>query len=167
MEKMVNDILLTTEFTQEDIEYSKKRHVEIFDGEYGFSEYFNRYATGAIDKFPQTYNPEKDFMLIAKVDGKFGGTVTLIGEGEEEGIARLRFFFVEPFTRGKGVGKLLFTTAMSMAKEMGYRHLYFSTYNVLEPARNMYRNLGYVITKETPEDEVLPGAVEEIWEIDL
>lgn len=165
MEKTVNNILLTTEFTQEDIEFSKKRHVEIFDGEYGFSEYFNKYATAAIDRFPQTYNPEKDFMLIAKVEGKFGGTVTLIGE--ENGNARLRFFFVEPFTRGKGVGKLLFNTAMSMAKDMGYSHLYFSTYNVLKPARNMYRNLGYVITKETPEDEVLPGAVEEIWEIDI
>ena len=45
MEKIVNGILLTTDFSMEDIEYSKKRHVEIFDGEYGFSEYFNRYAT--------------------------------------------------------------------------------------------------------------------------
>lgn len=167
MEKEINGVLLTTEFTQEDIEYSKKRHIEIFDGEYGFSEYFNKYATGAIDKFPKTYNSEKDFMLIAKVDGKFGGTVTLIGQGEEEGVARLRFFFVEPFTRGKGVGKLLFTTAISMAKEMGYKHLYFSTYNLLKPARNMYRQLGFVITKETPEDEVVQGAVEEIWEKDI
>ena len=105
MEKMVNDVLLTTVFTQEDIEYSKKRHVEIFDSEYNFSEFFNKYATQAIDNFPKTYNLEKDFMLIAKVDGKFGGTITLIGE--EDGNARLRFFFVEPFTRGKGVGKLI------------------------------------------------------------
>jgi hypothetical protein len=71
MEKIVNDVLLTTTFTQEDIEYSKKRHVEIFGSEYGFSEFFNKYATAAIDAFPKTYNPEKDFMLIAKVDGKF------------------------------------------------------------------------------------------------
>ncbi|MBR5520514.1 MAG: GNAT family N-acetyltransferase [Oscillospiraceae bacterium] len=165
MEKIVNDILLTTEFTQEDIEYSKRRHVEIFDGEYGFSEFFNKYALAAIDDFAKTYNPEKDFMLTARLDGKFGGTVTLIGE--ENGMGRLRFFFVEPFTRGKGVGRLLFTTAMSMAKDMGCNHLYFSTYNVLESARNLYRDLGYVVTKETPEDEVLPGAIEEIWEIDL
>lgn len=165
MEKRINDIILTTDFTQADIEYSKKRHVEIFDSEYGFSEYFNKYATSAIDKFPHTYNPERDFMLIAKVDGKFGGTITLIGE--EDGNARLRFFFVEPFTRGKGVGKLIFTTAMSMAKDMGYSHLYFSTYNLLKPARNMYRQLGFTITKETPEYEVAPGAVEEIWEKDI
>ena len=95
MEKMVNDVLLTTTFTQEDIEYSKKRHVEIFGSEYGFSEFFNKYATAAIDAFPKTYNPEKDFMLIAKVEDKFAGTITFMGE--ENGVGRLRFFFVEPF----------------------------------------------------------------------
>ena len=165
MEKIINNILLTTDFTQEDIEYSKKRHMEIFGSEYGFSEFFNKHATGAIDDFPKNYNPEKDFMLIAKVDGKFAGTITYIGE--ENGIGRLRFFFVEPFTRGKGVGRLIFTTAMSMAKDMGCNHIYFSTYNVLKPARNMYRSLGFVITKETPEDIVAPGVVEEIWEKDI
>ena len=92
MEKIVNDILLTTTFTQEDIEYSKKRHVEIFGSEYGFSQFFNKYATAAIDAFPKTYNEEKDFMLIAKVDGKFGGTITFMGE--ENGVGRLRFFFL-------------------------------------------------------------------------
>ncbi len=165
MEKIVNNVFLTTKFTQEDIEYSKKRHVEIFDGEYGFSEFFNKYATQAIDNFPKTYNPEKDFMLIAKVDGKFGGTITFMGEGD--GVGRLRFFFVEPFTRGKGVGRLVFTTAMNMAKEMGYNHIYFSTYNVLNAARTMYRSLGFQITKETPEDAVASGVVEEIWEKDI
>ncbi len=167
MEKEINGVLLTTTFTQEDIEYSKKRHIEIFDGEYNFSEHFNKYALGAIDDFAKSYNPEKDFMLIAKVDGKFGGTITLITEGEKEGTGRLRFFFVEPFTRGKGVGKLLFTTAMDMAKEMGCNHLYFSTMNVLEPARNMYRKLGFTITEETPDELTAPGVVEEIWEKDI
>ena len=165
MEKMVNDVLLTTTFTMGDIEYSKKRHVEIFGSEYGFSEFFNKYATAAIDAFPKSYNPEKDFMLIAKVEDKFAGTITFMGE--ENGIGRLRFFFVEPFTRGKGVGRLVFTTAMDMAKEMGYNHLYFSTYNVLNAARTMYRTLGFVITKETPEEEVAPGVIEEIWEKDI
>ena len=165
MEKMVNDVLLTTTFTMEDIEYSKKRHVEIFGSEYGFSEFFNKYATAAIDAFPKTYDPEKDFMLIAKVEDKFAGTITFMGE--ENGVGRLRFFFVEPFTRGKGVGRLVFTTAMDMAKEMGYNHLYFSTYNVLNAARTMYRTLGFVITKETPEEEVAPGVIEEIWEKDI
>ena len=165
MVKEVNGVTLTTEFTHEDIEYSMKRHIEIFDGEYGFSEYFNKYATGKIAEFEHIYNPEKDFMLIAKVDGKFAGTITLIGE--EDGNARLRYFFVEPFTRGKGVGKLTFTTAMELAKEMGYTHLYFTTYNVLKVARTMYRQLGFEITETVPDENVAPGVIEEYWAKDI
>ena len=56
---------------------------------------------------------------------------------------------------------------VDMAKEMGYNHLYFSTYNVLNAARTMYRSLGFIITKETPEEEVAPGVIEEIWEKDI
>lgn len=165
MVKEVNGVILTTEFTHEDIEYSMKRHIEIFDSEYGFSEYFNKYATGKIAEFENIYNPEKDFMLVSKVDGKFAGTITLIGE--EGGNARLRYFFVEPFTRGKGVGKLTFTTAMELAKEMGYTHLYFTTYNVLKVARTMYRQLGFEITQTIPDENVAPGVIEEYWAKDI
>ena len=104
---------------------------------------------------------------IAKSAYEHGAKLIFTFMGEENGIGRLRFFFVEPFTRGKGVGRLVFTTAMSMAKDMGYNHLYFSTYNVLNAARTMYRSLGFVITKETPEEEVAPGVIEEIWEKDI
>ncbi len=165
MVKEVNGVKFTTEFTHRDIEYSIKRHIEIFDNEYGFSEYFNKYATGKIAEFEKNYNPEKDFMLISKVEEKFAGTITLIGE--ENGNARLRYFFVEPFTRGKGIGKLLFITAMELAKEMGYNHLYFTTYNVLKIARTMYHQLGFEITQTIPDENVAPGVIEEYWAKDI
>jgi hypothetical protein len=38
---------------------------------------------------------------------------------------------------------------------------------VLNAARTMYRSLGFIITKETPEEEVAPGVIEEIWEKDI
>lgn len=161
----IEGITLTTDFTQRDIDYSIKRHIEIFDSEYGFSREFNNNVTKLIKSFGENYNPDKEFMLIAKENGKFAGTITVLCQ--EEGKARLRYFFVEPFTRGKGVGRLLFTTAMNMAKEKGCTHAYFSTYNVLKPARTMYRHLGFEITHTQPDDDVAAGVVEEIWEKDL
>ena len=56
-------------------------------------------------------------MLIAKLNGKFAGTITAIGR--ENGNVQLRFFFVEPIARGLGLGKLLFTIVMKKSKEMG------------------------------------------------
>lgn len=165
MIKEINGVTLTTDFTHEDIKHSIEKHIEIFDTEFGFTEYFNEMVRDAIGDFENIYNPEKDFMLVSKVDGKFAGTITLLGE--ENGNARLRYFFVEPFARGKGVGKITFTTAMDLAKEMGYTHLYFSTFNVLKVARTMYRQLGFEITKTLPEEEVGAGVIEEYWEKDI
>ena len=56
---------------------------------------------------------------------------------------------------------------MSMAKDMGYSHLYFSTYNVLKVARTMYRQLGFEITQTIPDEEVAPGVIEEFWAKDI
>lgn len=160
-----NKIVLTTDFTDEDIEYSVKRHIEIFDSEYHFLQPFNVGVTHLIRDFKKTYNPKRDFMLIAKLNGKFAGTITAIGR--VNGNVQLRFFFVEPIARGLGLGKLLFTTAMKKSKEMGYTHAFFSTYNVLKVARTMYRQLGFQITRTEPDEEVAPGVIEEIWEKDL
>ena len=165
MEKVNGEVIITDEFTQRDIDHSVKRHTEIFTEEYGFSEIFNESVAGLVADFGKNFNPENEFMLVARVDGLFGGTISCICQ--DDGQARLRYFFVEPFIRGHGVGRKLFTTAMEKAKEMGSKHAYFTTYNVLKPARNMYSNLGFVITHTEPDEEVAPGVIEETWEKDL
>ena len=53
------------------------------------------------------------------------------------------------------------------AKEMGYNHLYFSTYSVLKVARTMYRELGFTVTDSYDDEEVGNGVKEEIWEKDI
>ena len=160
-----NSVIITDKFTQRDIDHSIKRHTEIFTREYGFSEIFNESVAGLIADFGRNFDPENEFMLVARVEGEFGGTIS--GICYPDGNARLRYFFVEPFTRGKGVGRKLFTTAMDKVKEKGCNHIWFSTYNVLEPARNMYRSLGFAITRTEPDEEVGPGVIEETWEKDL
>ncbi len=158
-------LILTTDFTKEDVDYCTKRHLEIYSEEFGLSQVFFDNVVSLIDEFYREYDSEKDFMLVARDNGRFAGTITMIGE--EDGNARLRFFFVEPFTRGKGVGKLLFTTAMQLSKDMGYTHAYFSTFNVNKIARTMYRKLGFKMTGEESAEEFGHGLIEENWEKDL
>lgn len=165
MEKTVNDILLTTDFTAEDIELSIKRQREIFGGEFGFLDSSHPYAEKAIREFAVNWDKQKDFMLIAKENSKFAGTITFMGE--ENGVGHLRFLILEPHLRGKGIGKAIVTTALEWAKEMGYNHIWLSTHSVLETARHMYTKLGFVKVSEEPADEVVPNAMEEVWEIDI
>ncbi|MBQ8603336.1 MAG: GNAT family N-acetyltransferase [Oscillospiraceae bacterium] len=165
MEKSVNGVLLTTEFTMEDVETSIRRQREIFGGEFGFLDSSHPYAEKAIREFVKTWQAEKDFMLVAKAGDRFVGTITFMGE--ENGVGRLRFLIVEPDMRGKGLGKAIVTTALEWAKDMGYSHIYLSTHSILNTARRMYSKLGFVKTGEESAEEVCPGAMEEVWEIDV
>lgn len=165
MEKVVNGVLLTTEFTPEDVETSIRRQREIFGGEFGFLDSSHPYAERAIRDFAANWNKEKDFMLVAKDNDRFVGTITFMGE--ENGVGRLRFLIVEPDMRGKGTGKAIMATALEWAKEMGYSHIWLSTHSVLDTARKMYAGMGFVKTGEESAEEVCPGAMEEVWEIDV
>ena len=60
MEIKVNDIVLTTDFTRADVDYSIKRHTEIFSEEFGFTDAFNEMVKKIISDFPAEYNAEKD-----------------------------------------------------------------------------------------------------------
>ena len=165
MEKIINNVLLTTDFTAEDIEISIKRQREIFGGEFGFLDSAHPYAEKAIREFAENWNKEKDFMLVARHNGRFAGTITFMGE--ENGTGRLRFLILEPHLRGQGIGKAIVTTALEWAKAMGYNHIWLSTHSVLETARKMYRKLGFIKISEEPADEVVPNAMEEVWEINI
>ncbi len=165
IETNIENLILTTDFTDEDIAYCLQRHKEIYTQEFGLNASFEDNLDELLTDFRDRFDPEKDFMLIAKDSDRFAGTISMIGE--DDGKARLRFFFVEPFTRGKGVGKLLFTTAMKLSKQMGYTKAYFSTFNFLKIARTMYRNLGFYVKGEQSADEFGVGVIEEIWEKEL
>ena len=59
------------------------------------------------------------------------------------------------------------STALTWAEELGCRHMYLSTFDILKTARKMYSSLGFVKTAQEPADYVAPGLTEEIWEKDF
>ena len=165
MEKMYKGILLTTDFTLDEVETAIVRQREIFGGEFNFLDTSHQYAEKAQRDFIKNYDPSKQFLLITRNNGKFAGTITFMGE--DDGVGRLRFLIVEPEVRGIGLGKEIVSTALEWAKEMGYSHIYLTTHSVLEVARKMYASLGFVKVSEEPADEVCVGAMEERWDIDI
>lgn len=166
MEKhLENGIVFTDRFTQRDIETSLERQKDIFGGEFGFLDSAHDFARQAVREFCRAFRRDRDFMLVAKKDGKFIGTITLMGE--EDGRARLRFLILEPDMRGVGLGKKILSTAMEWAKDMGYTHIWLTTHSVLERAVNMYKSMGFEKTGEVPADDVCPGATEITFERDI
>ena len=127
--KEVNDVVFTTLFTDEDVEMSIDRQMDIFKEEFGFTDEENDPVRDMIRDFAHSINPEKECMLVVKRDGRLIGSVSFVGE--DNGVGRLRYVYLEPDERNKGIGKYMINLIVDMAREHGYKHLWLSTYNIL------------------------------------
>ena len=167
MKEIINghEIEIKSEISPEIIDFLIESHKSIFSKEFHFNEVFFEMVTKTITEFGIEFNAEKDFTLIAYVDGEKMGSIS--GIGRENGNVQLRFYFLHEGARGMKLGKKLFVAAMDKCKEMGYNHIFFHTFNKLEVARAMYEKLGFVITGSESSEEITQGAVEEIWEKDI
>lgn len=89
---------------------------------------------------PGRYAPPSGRMLLAKCGDAFAGCVALRQIGEE--VCEMKRLFVRPALRGKGIGKALARAILEEARRIGYKHMRLDT--VLEPAKRLYRSLGFV-----------------------
>jgi len=158
-------VVYTTAFTEQDVETSIDRQMDIFKEEFGFTDEENDPVRDMIRTFAHNINPEKECMLVVKRDGRLIGSVSFVGEGN--GIGRLRYVYLEPDERNKGIGRHMIGLIIDLAREHGYKHLWLSTYDILKAARHVYGLNGFVKTKESPAQYVSQDIMDEIWERDL
>ncbi|MBQ2911715.1 MAG: GNAT family N-acetyltransferase [Clostridia bacterium] len=128
MKEIINghEIEIKSELSPQIIEFLIDSHKSIFDKEFHFNPIFFEMVGKTITEFGKDFNPEKDFTLIAYVDGEKMGSIS--GIGRENGNVQLRFYFLHEGARGMKLGKKLFVAAMDKCKEMGYNHIFFHTF---------------------------------------
>ena len=98
---------------------------------------------------PGRYAPPSGRMLLAKCGDAFAGCVALRQIGEE--VCEMKRLFVRPALRGKGIGKALAQAILEEARGIGYKRMRLDT--VLEPAKSLYRSLGF---REIPPYQHVP-----------
>lgn len=96
------------------------------------------------------YNPEKDLVLTALVDGEMAGSITVIDRGEES--AQLRFFIVDPAYHGRGIGKQLLSMALDWCRERGIKKVFLWTVDSLPQSRALYEKTGFQIVERHTDD---------------
>jgi epoxyqueuosine reductase len=109
---------------------------------------------------PGRYAPPSGRMLLAKADGAYVGCVALRQIGE--GTCEMKRLFVQPGWRGKGIGRALARAVLEEARHIGYKRIRLDT--VLEPAKNLYRSLGF---REIPPYQHVPIAGVVFMELEL
>jgi peptidyl-dipeptidase Dcp len=65
-----------------------------------------------------------------------------------EGVAQLRYFYVEPEYRGIGLGKKLMELYMEFLTSRNYASSYLWTTNELDAAASLYMRHGFRLTAE-------------------
>ncbi|HEX7030091.1 MAG TPA: GNAT family N-acetyltransferase [Gammaproteobacteria bacterium] len=146
-----------------DIGWIVHRHGVLYAEEYGWNERFEGLVAEVASDFLLTHDTANERCWIAECDARIAGSIFLMrGDG---GFGKLRLLYVEPWTRGLGIGRLLVDTCITAAKDAGYAGLTLWTTSVLHAARRLYEAAGFVLEAEEGFDTFGPRLVGQTWRL--
>lgn len=90
---------------------------------------------------PGAYSGPEGRLFYAELDGKPAGCVGI--RKFSEGVCEMKRLYVEPDSRGQGVGRDLALAAIHAARELGYRRMMIDTQPAMRIAVKLYRELGF------------------------
>ena len=153
-------------FTGSDVDFVISRQLELYKSEYGFtSDIWKAYLAGGVRTFVNYFDPEKDCMYILENEGIPAGCVAITHAGAAT--AQVRFFFLEPALRGRGLGHLLMDRAIDFCQEKCYERVFLWTFSTLMAARHLYCSRGFRITDTHENTDWGEKILEERWDLVL
>jgi DNA-binding MarR family transcriptional regulator/GNAT superfamily N-acetyltransferase len=148
-----------------DIGWIVQRHGALYNEEYRFDETFEALVADILAKLIKTYDHKKEHIWIAEIDGERVGSIVLTKANLST--AKLRLFLVEPWARGRGIGKMLIKECIIFARQAGYRKTILWTQSILHAARQLYEEWGFRLVAEEPHTSFGHDLIAETWEVDL
>jgi DNA-binding MarR family transcriptional regulator/GNAT superfamily N-acetyltransferase len=148
-----------------DIAHVVGRQAQLYTEEFGWDGSYEGLAAEIGGKFLQEFDPATDACWIAERDGRIVGSVFVVDAGN--GTAQLRLLYVEPETRGLGVGKLLVEQVIRFARDKRYRKIRLWTQSELLAARKLYAAAGFTLVESKPHRSFGRDLIGEYWELPL
>lgn len=148
-----------------DIGWTTHRQGIIYYEEYGWDERFEALCAEILAQFVQNFDAKCERAWIAEKDGEIVGSIFCVRKSPT--IAQLRLLYVEPTTRGLGIGTRLVDECVEFARQSGYRKMMLWTNSVLDSARRIYERKGFHLVKEEHHHSFGKNLVGQNWELDL
>lgn len=162
---MADEISIRTRLAPGDIGYIIYLHGTLYAQEYNLDRNFEGDVAIRMGEFAKTYDRRKDYFAVAELNGKIVGSIVINGLSDET--AQLRWFLVHPDARGRGLGHQLIDGAIAFCRERGFKKVNLWTISELKTAAHLYRQAGFVVTRE--ESHTIWGAsrTEQEYELNL
>jgi DNA-binding MarR family transcriptional regulator/GNAT superfamily N-acetyltransferase len=141
------------------------RQAILYAREYGWNQEYEALISHIVGDFVQNFDRKRERCWVAEQDGEVVGSVFLLRHPERKGVAKLRLLYVEPATRGLGIGRRLVSECTSFARQAGYRTITLWTNSVLTSARRIYEAEGYRLVHEEPHRSFGHDLVSQTWEL--
>ena len=143
--------------------YVSYLHMKFYRENYGFKPIFEYYVMKGLSEFLQ--DPSGSNLWIAETEGLVVGSIAIVKTSEA---AQLRWFLVDTEYQGRGIGRNLMTTAMRFCEEHKYQRVFLWTISTLEAARHLYKEFGFTLMEEKPNDDWTDSTIiEERWELNI
>ena len=117
------------------------------------------------ERLESTFNSSDAITLVA--DSTINGGETTIGgiiEAQFEGdTSKIRWLFVDPEHRGKGIGTQLFETAVETFREQGTEHVTASTFEANMEGEQFFERLGFEQTNDQQVEVAGESLVEHVY----
>lgn len=160
----LDDIHIRTDLQPGDLGALIQMHAKVYQDEYDYGIAFESYVAQGVAEFYQSYDPEKSRIWIAEHRGVRVGYLALMERGA---MAQLRYFVLDRYYRGIGLGKRMMELFMDYLKDKNYQGAYLWTVDELPAAAALYRRYGFLLTEESPSTAFGKPLMEQRYDLKL
>jgi len=149
-----------------DMGWIVSRHGALYAEEYGWDSTFEALVAGVAKDFIEKFDARAEGCWMAEIDGRPVGSVCLVRKSTT--VAKLRLLIVEPSARGLKIGTRLVDECLRFARLAGYTKVTLWTNSILDAARRIYEQAGFVRAKTSPPERMFgKDLVFETWDLTL
>ena len=128
-------------------------HAETYSDWAGFGSPFEAKVASELAEFIGRLDRSANGLWHVTEEGRLLGSIAIDGEDLGGGLAHLRWFIVDPRSRGSGIGKRLLARAIDAADQQGFAEIRLWTLKGLDAARTLYERSGFVLADEYQGDQ--------------